>query len=547
MTKHRGAVLVAALLAACKPPASGAGEGSDLGERGARDVGPAELGEDLAAPFVLPPLQVDLPRWELTIPQASLDAFAADPWAVEQPATFLADGQGWPVTVRLRGSSTRYLPKRSWKVDFGAAEFEGRRKLNLVAEYVDASLMAEKLGYDLLSALHVPSPRARYARLSINGAAQGVYVEIEQIDHRFLAAHGFSDPTGTVYRCGNMDCEMKGWKLPYQGAWEKKNNLLEPDDARDQLLQLISRAPEDQLEPALSQRLDLDRYLQSMAMEALIANNLVEDSQSFLVEDRAAGRFVYVPWDLNNADSRFWPTYGVGMTPPSAHPLVGFSLIDTAIARTYAKRVTYLPGYLPVFSNLNTRVAFNPALRERFLAVLERALDEVFRSEVLEPRFDAIYALLAPAMAQDPYVDPAHFQDGPRFMKRYVADRSKVLRAAIAQWRARPLGLVLEEVDPAAQAVTIRNRGASAASLSGKVVTADLRRVGASNLPAQTLAPGESATFSAAALGISLGAEGEIGLFDGVSFTGALDLLFYPAPSAGARWARDGSGAWGIR
>ncbi len=510
---------------------------------------PVELAEKPSSPFALRPLQTSLETWELTIPQSALDQFAADPWAPEQPATFTMDGWSWPVTVRLRGSSTRSLPKRGWKVDFGAAEFQGRKKLNLVAEYVDASLMAEKLGYDLLSALHVPAPRATYVRLVINGRFEGVYLEIEQIDKRFVSAHGFADRTASVYRCGNMDCEMKGWKLPYQGNWEKKTNETETDDHLDQLLRLFNRAPEPQLAQALSQQLDLERYLLSRTMEALIGNNLVEDSQSFFIEDRVTGKWIYVPWDLNNSDSSYWPGYSLGAAPPTNHPLFGFSVVDTAILNTYAKRVAYIPDYLPVFSNLNTRLAFNPDLSERFLRLLERALNEVYRPEVLNPRIDAIHSLLKADAAADPYTDYAKFEDGRRFMRQFVANRASFLRAAISKWRSRSLGLVLEELDPNQGTVVLRNRGSAPASLSGLVVTTDLRRVGLGNLPVQILAPGETASFAAADLGITLGPEGELGLFDGQSVLGAFDVLFYGLQPAGKRYARaqGSSGAWEIR
>ncbi|MFN7134311.1 MAG: CotH kinase family protein, partial [Myxococcales bacterium] len=131
--------------------------------------------------FRLPAVQKAVETYDLQIPEATLKAFEDNVWLKEQPATFLVDGKPQDVMVRLRGGSARFFDKKSWRVEFPTGtKFQGRRKLNLVAEAVDETLMAEKLAFDVLAAMGAPSPRAKYVRLNINGNYQGVYLDIER-------------------------------------------------------------------------------------------------------------------------------------------------------------------------------------------------------------------------------------------------------------------------------------------------------------------------------------------------------------------------------
>ena len=136
-------------------------------------------------------------------------------------------------------------------------KFDGRRKLNLVSEYRDSTMMVEKLGYDLLAAMGVPAPEAKYVRLVINGVYQGVYLDLERVDKNFLDNHGFADDDGTIYRCGRKNCEMKTWLAPYNKDWEKKSNELQDDVALHTFIDRINHTPEPLFESMLEKNLGL--------------------------------------------------------------------------------------------------------------------------------------------------------------------------------------------------------------------------------------------------------------------------------------------------
>lgn len=496
--------------------------------------------------WTLPPLQTELQTFELKMPAATLQSFEDDIWAPEADATFVYDGQSYPVKVRLRGASARTFPKKSWNVDFGKLRFEGREELNLVAEYQDQTMMTEKLGYDLLQAMDVAAPATKYVRVVINGQYQGVYLDIEEVDKKWVMARQMPDLDPDIYRCGSWDCEMKTWRGSWQGEWDKQTNETTGMDGLYELLDVINFTPEPAFPKALAQTFELERFLRLMALEAVISNSYVEDSQSYYVHDDVTDRWYYVPWDLNNADPRWWPTYGLDARPITNHPLFPFTLQDPWLQKMYDRRKTQRTGYEPTFCNLRTRILLNPELRAMLLAQTERAWDQLLDPDVLHPRLAAMHALLAPHMKNDPYIDQQKFQKGLQHLQDYVTDRRAFVRGELDRLANPTPGLVIDAFDPANGWIELRNRGESPATTSGLVLTTYLRKaVVSSNLPSATLAPGEVVRFTENQLGLTFAAKGEVGLFDGQSVAGMLDALYYGELPPGRHYARmEQSGVW---
>ncbi|HYI02373.1 CotH kinase family protein [Hyalangium sp.] len=506
-------------------------------------------------PFVLPPVQTSVPEYALIMPDAVLQKFLADPEAPEEDAVFRASGVSYNVKVRLRGASARYFPKKSWNVNFAkGVRFEGRTSLNLVAEYADATLLGEKIAYDVLAAMRVPAPSTKFVRVTVNGVYQGPFLDIEQVNKAFLEAHEFSDDDATIYRCGWKDSEFKTWKVPYQGKWQKKTNEKEPDTELHEVLALINHTPEPLFASTLEQHLEVEWFLRSMVMDALMANDYVEDSESYFIHDEVTGRWVYVPWDLNNVDARWWYPLPVGERPIYEHTLFPFTITDGWTQKMYDRRKSEYPGYLPVFSNLGSRVVLNRELRARLETYLHKALDEFFKPEVMNPYIDALHAVVAPHMRDDPYMDYDKFVAGRTFMQDFVTLRRRFIYEELNRFAAKRPGLVIEQFDPRQGFIVLGNRSNTSVSLGGKILTTNLRvsltslvsRPTATVLPEVTLGPGESRRFTASELGLRFADRGEIGVFNGVNVVGYFDVLFYGPLPDGQRYVR-GEQGWETR
>ncbi len=529
---------------------------------------PSRLEPDPSRAFELPPLQTTLETYELFIDEAHFAEWDLDPLkASEKPAEFAFEGQRWQVEARIRGNSSRLWPRRSWRVEFPeGVTFQGRRKLNLLSQWMDCTMMVEKLGYDLLAAMHVSTLQAKFVKLYINGRYQGLYLDLEAPDKSYTRRVGFVDDDPSIYRCGGKNCEFKTWLADYQHDWEKKTNEDEGDAELRAFERLVSHVPEPDLPAMLDRSFELESFLRTMTMDALISNYVLEDSASYLMFDGFTGKWSYVVWDVNNSSTRYTPGATTGEdVAPADHPLFIFSLHDTWVELRYRERVEdQLMGrdWRPIFSNLITRIGQHPELRGRALLLLERSLDELFTVELMYARIDAMYALLEPhtvepvdvVMTPDPerFRDtrgfmPEKFADGPRWMKDYVTRRRAFLLGELGRLSSPSPGLVLESVDAQQGTVAIGNRGATAMSLGGRLLTTNLRETSTTNLPDRTLGPGETVELRAADLGLELATDGELGLFDGVSVIGAHDVFFYGEVPAGSRYVRAADGRWEVR
>jgi spore coat protein H len=251
-----------------------------------------------------PELQGSLPTYSLTIKPEHVSALEQhlDDREYLVPAEFTFEGRTYSVQARYRGRSTRYEPKKPWQVRFGKEErFQGAKRLELLAAYKDGGYLTEKLWYDLAASLGLKVPRARYVHLTVNGQYEGVYTELESIDKAFLKAHRM-DADGDVYRCGMHDCELRPPpRESYMEAWQKRTNEDEPWDRLWSFIDGVNRTPPHQFRQFVEQQLALEDYLTWMVLDTFISNDYQVDSRSYLIYDRERGRWVYVPWDLNNA------------------------------------------------------------------------------------------------------------------------------------------------------------------------------------------------------------------------------------------------------
>lgn len=136
----------------------------------------------------------------LTAPEQSIINLYADPKGEYQPATMTFDlcGDGTqvygpsPVTFRLKGAgSFRTLDhKAAFKVKMPKdSRIDGLKSFTFNNMVQDSSSVHEVLAYDAYRAVGAKAVRASYATLTINGAAYGLYANVETPDERFVAAN----------------------------------------------------------------------------------------------------------------------------------------------------------------------------------------------------------------------------------------------------------------------------------------------------------------------------------------------------------------------
>ncbi len=142
------------------------------------------------------PLAVN--RVDLTISESGINALAAWPTAYVDATMTITPTSGSPVTldvgVRLKGSTSfRTLDgKAALKIKINhtvaGQRLSGLRGLTLNNMVQDRSMVAEAVTARVFADLGVPAPRVGYAFVRINGAAYGVYSNVETINEDFAAS-----------------------------------------------------------------------------------------------------------------------------------------------------------------------------------------------------------------------------------------------------------------------------------------------------------------------------------------------------------------------
>ncbi len=113
------------------------------------------------------------------------------------------------VAVRTKGNSSLMQAASSGsfraglKVDFNffnsARSYHGLKKLCYSNGFSDPTLMKEFLGYEVMAAMGIPTPRACFVDLYVNDAHLGVYTQVEAVDARFVQDN-FADGNGNLYK-----------------------------------------------------------------------------------------------------------------------------------------------------------------------------------------------------------------------------------------------------------------------------------------------------------------------------------------------------------
>jgi spore coat protein H len=501
-------------------------------DAGRPDAGRPDAGTDAGTrpeprPGDFPPVQTRVPTFHLFIAPEALAKLEAHPTSDEMvPVEVELDGERVKGQIRYRGASTRELEQKSYKLELDKGyELEDRDHFHLLAAWFDGGKLTDKFASDLYTALGLPVPRARYVTVTLNGEHQGLYVEMEHVGKDYVKHHGM-ERGASVYRGGHRNGELTLTPGTYQTDFEKKTNEGTGRADLDLFLARVNRSDDADLEAWLEAHLDLEAYLGNLAADALISNNVIEDSRSYWIHELQRDVWTYVPWDLNNAQLLYWRTWNENDPPITRRWPQAFTLYDPWVQRIWETRVAQRPSQRPTWSVLATRVWDRPALRARLLAKLEAALAGPFSEAKAHAHIDALWAVAGPELARDPKASPPHVARAVGFLKRYVRERRLYLQETLQKLKAHGSGpLVIRELATGSTGyVELYNRGSTPLSLGDYTLTQDLRSPGRYTLPAELVLPPGTALRLVADGNPAAGPEhlpftlspegGEVGVFD---------------------------------
>lgn len=224
------------------------------------------------------------------------------------PATITYLDKTWTdVQLRLRGDTSRELPKKSLKLKFeGEAFANGRDVLNFNAEYEDNSYIHSYISSTLFTQTGHPCFQTEYARIYLNGAFLGLYLNVENMDEAFLTSRGL-DPNGNLYKA-TYDGACLSVQDNVNTHWEKKTNESSGREDLQELIQKINTVPDSAYYQFAHEVFDYDRMVNIIALNLLLANGSTYYHNYYMYHNPADGKWSMFPWDMDKT----FTSYGTG-------------------------------------------------------------------------------------------------------------------------------------------------------------------------------------------------------------------------------------------
>jgi hypothetical protein len=254
--------------------------------------------------------------YRLTLTDADWNALKADTTNSILFSATLQCGDEAPLAhpVGVRRKRSGGADKPGLKVDLNeympGGTFYSLKKLSLENGISEGSsdaemrdVVSEYLAWRIMNLSGTHSSRAAFARVFVNGELIGVYVNVEQVDKRFLLSR-IGDDSGWLYKkSGSPD---DGYKTNETVANPYEEDVCFWDNNP------CAAPPAAELETYLPAELDIEQMLRFGGVNALIANSdspLVKDN-NFYFYDWAGGGRVYFPWDLDTTMKDSPPIFG---------------------------------------------------------------------------------------------------------------------------------------------------------------------------------------------------------------------------------------------
>lgn len=234
---------------------------------------------------------------------------------VEVPATLMVDGKKYPnVGLHFRGMSS-YMgvgagSKRSLNVAIDFADDKqrlyGYKTLNLLNSHEDSSFMSTVL-YSHIARQYIPTPKANFVKVVINGESWGVYVNAQQFNKEFLKEY-YKTEKGARWKVrgspgGRGGLEYLGENIDdYKRIFEiKSKDETKSWKALINFCKVLNQTPPDKLEEALKLIADVDSILWFLALDVALINNdgywIRSSDYSIYLDDK--NKFHMIPHDMN--------------------------------------------------------------------------------------------------------------------------------------------------------------------------------------------------------------------------------------------------------
>ncbi|MFC7394445.1 CotH kinase family protein [Scopulibacillus cellulosilyticus] len=352
-------------------------------------------------------IQSEVPLYKIFIHPLDFKELRSDIWCDDPVIAKLMIGKKkYDIDIVYRGSHIRKFKKKSYRIEFPRNDFMVK-ELHFNAEYMDKSLLRNKLSLDFFSSIGTLSPESSYVRININGLHQGVYLQLESVDRHFLYRRNL--PDGPIYYAEDDDANFslmspidEDVKESLDSGYSRKEGTDEDDLFLKELIYKINTLSKSHFEKEIVKYIDIDKYFRWLSGVICTQNfdGFVHNYALYRRED--TGLFEMIPWDYD-------ATWGRD---------INGIIMDF--------------DYIPItgYNTLTARLLDVHSFRKYYRRLLQNILNKEFTVEYLRPKIISMHELLRPYVLKDPYIkkDIQVFDKEPQIIIDFIKDRNLYLR-----------------------------------------------------------------------------------------------------------------------
>lgn len=340
----------------------------------------------------------------ISLPPDSLVAIYDNPLGTrDYAAEFVYDDGTFRDTVpqtgfRLRGNTTRFAEKKSFKISFNefvpGRRYQGVKQLNLNGQHNDPTLIREKLFYEVWARCGMPERRTSFVKVYINGAYYGLYTCLEELDKDWLQ-QVFQENDGNLFKCTYpADLVYLG---PNQATYKAIQSStvtggrayeLQTNEAADDysgfvaLVAALDQPADAAFAATIDNHIHVEGMLKALAIDVATGNwdnYSYNKNNYFLYQPDGSSRFEFITYDTDN-------TFGIDWVQRDWATRDCRDWLSHSEARPLASQLLAVPVF-----------------RNRYYTLLDSITRHVTRPDVIFPRIDSLKALITPAVTHDYY------------------------------------------------------------------------------------------------------------------------------------------------
>ena len=355
---------------------------------------------------------MDIPEYKIFIQPLILKELRRDIWIDDPvPGKLTINKKKIEIDIAYRGSHIRELRKKSYHASFyKPTAYRNAKEVHINAEYMDPSLMRNKLSLDFFNDIGCLSPKSRFVYLKINGKNEGIYLELESVDEFFLENRKL--PKGAIIYAVDGDANFSlvseldnEVKKSLTLGYERKCGTEQDEYYLQEMIIKINTISRGEFENEIVKYLNVDKYLRWLAGVVFTQNFDGFVHNYALYRNGETGLFEVIPWDYDAT----W----------------GRDVNGEVMEEDYLR--------IEGFNTLTARILDVNTFRLQYKKLLEDILNSKFNVNYLKPKIEDMHNLIRPFIQKDPYKkDDIHiFDKEPDFICAYIEARGNYIRSQL--------------------------------------------------------------------------------------------------------------------